>query len=94
MLGGSALQIESREHNKRGDRRRHAADGQETDQSPIDRPGGGMNEGPDRLGRRRVKQIGADGGRGMNAEQQDEERRHQRAAADSGHADQEADRKT
>jgi hypothetical protein len=37
--------------------------------------------------------VGADRGRGRGAEQQDQVRRHQRAAADAGHADEQTDEK-
>jgi len=43
------------------------------------------------LGRRGVEQVGTDSGRWMNPEQQDQQRRHQRAATNPGHSDQEAD---
>ena len=43
--------------------------------------------------RRRIEQIGADRRGGMDAEQKDQERRHQRSAADAGHADKRADGK-
>ncbi|KAH0431888.1 hypothetical protein KCU90_g5616, partial [Aureobasidium melanogenum] len=44
-----------------------------------------------RLGGGRVQQVGADRGSRMHVEQQNQDRRHQRAAADTRQADQEAD---
>jgi hypothetical protein len=46
------------------------------------------------LRRAGIEQIGADRGRGVNAEQQDEQRRHQRAAPDASHAHQRTDRES
>jgi len=46
-----------------------------------------------RLRHRRVEDVGADRGGGLDAEQEDEKRRHQRTAAHPGHSDQEADTK-
>jgi hypothetical protein len=42
----------------------------------------------DGLGHRRVGEVRADRGDRLDAEHEDEERRHQRAAADAGHPDQ------
>ena len=46
------------------------------------------------FGDRRKRQVGADSHRWRNAEQQGEQRRHQRTTADARQADQDADRKT
>ena len=46
---------------------------------------------PTRLGHRRIEEVGADRGRRMEAEQQHQQRSHQRAAADAGQADEHAD---
>jgi hypothetical protein len=43
------------------------------------------------LGGGGIEQVGADRGRWMNPEQQDQQRRHERTAADAGHSDQQAD---
>ena len=56
--------------------------------------GEAMHQAAAGLGGRGIEQVGADRGRRVNAEQQDQQRRHQRAAADAGHADQEADAET
>jgi hypothetical protein len=43
------------------------------------------------LGRRGIQQISPDSGRRMNAKQQNEQRRHQRSAANARQADKQAD---
>jgi hypothetical protein len=48
---------------------------------------------PPALVMRRVEQVGADRGGRVDAEDQHQQRRHQRAAADAGQADDGADRK-
>src|SRR5262245_40311760 len=50
-----------------------------------------MHQAAAGLGGRGIKQVSADRCRGMNAEQQDQERRHQRAAADTCHTNEEAE---
>ena len=76
-------------HEEQGDdRRRDAARGEAADDLPVDRLAPVVNDCADGLGDRRIEQVGADRGRGMEAEQQHEERSHQRAAADPGQADQ------
>ena len=46
------------------------------------------------LGGGGIEQIRTDGCRRVDAKQQDQQRRHQRAAADAGHPDQQADAET
>ena len=75
------------------DRQRHAAGGEPPHHAPIDGPVIAMHQAAGGLGRRGVEQVGADRGRRMDAEQHDQDRRHQRAAADAGQADQHADGK-
>jgi hypothetical protein len=53
-----------------------------------------MHDGAAGLGDRRVEQVGADRRRRVDAEQQHQQRRHQRAAADAGEPDDGADDKT
>ncbi len=82
-------------------RSRHDGDGQAgcrqaprrkpSDDPPLDGAIGPMDEGPAGLGDGGVEKIGADGGRRMDAEQQDQKRRHQRSTADSRHADESSD---
>jgi hypothetical protein len=45
----------------------------------------------ERLGHRAVGEVGADRHRRLDAREQDEQRRHERAAADPGQADQDPD---
>jgi len=52
-----------------------------------------MHEGAAGLGDCRVKQVGADGRCRVNAEDEHQQRRHQRAAADAGEPDDGADDK-
>ena len=52
-----------------------------------------MDPATNRFGDRGEQQIGSDGSLGRNTEQDYEERRHQRAAADAGKADKHADEK-
>ena len=58
---------------------------------PVDGLALVVDDGADALGHRCVEQICADGGRRVEAEQQDQQRRHQRAAADPGEADERPD---
>ena len=53
---------------------------------PVHGGAGGLGDG-------RIEQVGADGGRRVDVEQQDEQRGHQRATADAGQADDDADGK-
>src|SRR5215208_6180216 len=53
-----------------------------------------MHDAAPRLGAGRVEQVGANRGRGMDPKQQDQQRRHQRAAPHAGHANEKADRET
>src|ERR1700761_8411912 len=53
-----------------------------------------VRQAADGLGGGGIEEVGADGGRRVNAEQQDQQRRHQRAAAHARHANQEADTET
>ena len=59
--------------------------------APVDRVVKPVNRRPADLGQAGVEQIGPNGGRRVNPEQQHKERRHQRTAADAGEADQRAD---
>ena len=52
---------------------------------------GGTLAGAGNLGGGRKREIGPDGNRGIDPEQQGQQGRHQRAAADAGQADQQAD---
>ena len=50
-----------------------------------------MHDAAAGLGRGGIEQVGADGGRRVNAEQENQERGHQRAAAHACHSDKQAD---
>src|SRR3954464_3880965 len=50
-----------------------------------------MAPAADGLGDRRVEDVGADRGGGLDPEDEDQQRRHQRAAAHAGHTDEYAD---
>jgi hypothetical protein len=62
--------------------------------APVDRAVQSMHRRAADFGEAGIEQIGADGGRRMDAEQQHQHRRHQRAAANAGEADQRADRQS
>ena len=87
-LGGRA---EMREQEERQQRRRHASIGEAPGDPPIDRAVIGMHRPAADLGDARIEQIGADGGRRMDSEDQHKQRRHQRAAAHPGDANQQSD---
>ena len=59
-------------------RGRNAAGREQPGDAPVDASVTGVDVGAARLGDGGVQQIRADGGRGMNAEQQHEQRRHER----------------
>jgi hypothetical protein len=72
-------------------RRRHAAEGEPLDQLHVHRLHPQVAPAADRLRHRRVEDVGADRRRRLDAEDQDQERRHQGSAAHAGHADEYAD---
>ena len=80
-----------REKQKRQERRRHAAIGKTARDPPIDRAVIGVHRPAADLGDARIEEIGPDGGRRMDAEDQHEQRRHEGAAANPGDADQKPD---
>ena len=88
-LGGRA---EMREQEERQQRRRHASIGEAPGDPPIDRAMIGMHRPAADLGDARIEQVGADGGRRMDSEHQHQQRRHERAAAHPGDANQQSDR--
>ena len=69
ILGRSRTEIIKRQEIDGCDRRRHAAQRQAIDNPPIDIAIEAMNQRADRLGRRGIQQIGADGRRRMNTEE-------------------------
>ena len=72
------------------DRHRHAAAGEAPGDPPVDAPAEAMHRRAHRLGGGGIEQVAADRGGRVDAEEQDEQRRHQRAAADSRQANQHA----
>jgi hypothetical protein len=91
----AALCLGSSESAPDGQQRcRDAAGCQKTGDAPVDVSLAGMHDGAAGLGDRRVEQVGADRRRRVDAEQQHQQRRHQRAAANPGEADDGADDKT
>src|SRR5262249_1679587 len=58
---------------------------------PVNAGGPGMHEAATGLGGRGIEQVGSDGRRRVNAKDENQERRHQRAAADARHPDKHAD---
>ena len=93
LVGGAqATGYQLRDQQQGDGRRRQAAGPKATDDAPIDSAAPGMDQRAARLGQRRVKQVGADCRRRGDAEQQHQQRRHQRAAADAGNPDDGADR--
>ena len=89
-----AIEVELPQHDQRQDAGRNAAGGEPHHRRPVDAARPAVDSTAADLGRCRVEQVGADRRRGMNAKQQDQQRRHQRSAAHPGHADQHADAET
>ena len=73
------------------ERRRHRADHHPADEAQVDRAGTQVHERADRAHHDRGDEVARDRGRRRDAEQQDQHRRHQRAAAGAGHPDEQAD---
>ena len=70
----------------------NASQSQAAQDLPVDRIVETVDGRTADLGQTRIEQVGADRGRGMNAKEQHQKRRHQRAAADAGEADQKTNR--
>jgi hypothetical protein len=79
---------------ERQDRSGHASAGKAADDPPVDRLALTVDGRSDSLRDRSIKQIRADRGRRVEAEQQHEQRSHQRAAADAGQPHEHADEET
>src|SRR4029077_14957876 len=69
----------------------HAARGQPPDDPPIDRAAQPMYQAAAGLGGGRIEKVGAHGGRGMDAEQENKDWGHQGPPADTRHSHQEPD---
>ena len=73
-----------REHQYGDGGGRYAAGGETAGDSPVDVTFAAMGDRTAGLGQRCVEQVSADGSRGRDAEQQHQQRRHQRAATNAG----------
>ncbi len=80
-------------HAKRDDCSWDAPGGECADDAPVDRLALVVNSSPDGFRHRCIEEVGADGGRGMEAEEKNEQRGHERAATDTGQADERANQK-
>ena len=87
----AAGQVEMRNHQQGQRGGRDAAAGEAHDDRPFHGVVGAVHGGADRFGNGGIEQIGADRGGRMDAEEQYQDRRHQRSAADAGLPDQQAD---
>ena len=83
--------VQQRERKRGG---REAARSEAPQHQPVDRSPGTVHPATETLGDRRKKQIGADRRLGCDPEQEDEQRGHQRPAADAGEPDQDTDTKS
>ena len=90
---GTAVNAEGGQRKQSHRGYRHAAGGEPADDAPVDVPVEPVHQGAAALCRRRVEQVGPDRGGGVDAEEEDQQRGHQRATANPGHADQQADAK-
>jgi hypothetical protein len=81
-----AITLQQQERDRGG---RYAACGEPAGDAPVDGALDAVDQRPGCLGRGGVEQVGADGGRRVDAEQEHEQRRHQRAAAHARQADEE-----
>ena len=80
-----------REQQQRQQRRGHASISETARDAPIDRAVIGVDSAAADLGQTRIEKVGPDGGRRMDPEDQNEQRRHEGAAAYPGDADQKPD---
>ena len=82
-----------RQHIERESRRRNAAGAQATDDLPVHMPLAAVRYGAAGFGQRRVEQVGTYRRGRRNAEHQHQQGRHERAATDPRHPDDESDKK-
>ena len=78
---------------QRRERGRHAADGQTRHDRPVNMTLEAVGGGGNGLGQRGENQIGADSHDRSLPEHEDQQRRHQRTAADAGKTDDQADQR-
>jgi len=88
---GVALDAQDMEREERQDCCRDAAGSEPAGDAPVHRSFESMRQRAAGLGYRRVEEVGPDSSRRVHPEQQNENRRHQRAAAYSGQSDEHAD---
>jgi hypothetical protein len=86
-VSAAAIDREEIEHADRQQCAGKAACGEPADDVPADVATTLMNDDAARFRERRVQQVRSDGGCRCDAEDQHEQRRHQRPASDAGHAD-------
>ncbi len=88
---GVALDAQDMEREEREDCSRDASGSEPAGDAPVHRSFESMRQRAAGFGYRRVEEVGPDSGRRVHPEQQNENRRHQRAAAYSGQSDEHAD---
>src|SRR5690606_6911443 len=69
----------------------HAARREQAHHAPFDSPAAVMGEYPAALGNGGVEQVGPHRYHRLHGEEENQDRRHERTAADAGHADDESD---
>jgi len=85
-----SMDVEAGQHEEREGCARHAAARKSSDYGPVYRASQAVDQGAAGFGRRCKEQIGPHCGRRMDTEQQDEQRCHERPAADPRHPHQQA----
>ena len=88
-----ALDAQDVEREESQDCCRDAAGSEPAGDAPVHRSFEPVRQSAASLGYRRVEEVGPDSGRRVHPEQQNENRRHKRAAAYSGQSDEHADNK-
>jgi hypothetical protein len=94
MVGTTSPRIQERQHDQGERCRWYAASGKPSHHPPVGRAVEAVHKASDRLGSCCEKQVCADSSNGGNAEQNNEDRRHQRSTSDAGHANKRADEET
>jgi len=82
--------LERIEHVDAADRGRHRAERHPCREGQMDRALAEVLDSADGLGHRGVGEVGSDGGHRLDAEHEDQQRRHQRPAAHPGEPDENA----
>ena len=99
LLGGALVPVAVAMREPRRQRHPEQRGGRRADQHPhrepcVDVPELAVPRGAERLEDRAVEDVGADRHRRLEAEDEDQHRRHQRAATHAGHPDEQADQQT